>query len=191
MSINASQLPNLLTLSRIALVPVLILVLKDGDYTAALWVFLAAGISDGLDGWIAKRWRYTTRLGAVLDPVADKLLLVTSYVMLMLLDHLPFWLVLTVVFRDVLIVGGYLAYTSLVGTVTMKPSHLSKFNTFAQIVLVVAVLVHEAFGRNYPMLIEALIYIVFVSTVASGVHYVWVWGVGEESSPPRARRKQK
>lgn len=190
MSINASQLPNLLTLSRIALVPVLILVLKDGDYVAALWIFLFAGISDGLDGWIAKRWRYTTRFGAILDPVADKLLLVTSYVMLMLLDHLPFWLVLTVVFRDVLIVGGYLAYTSLVGTVTMSPSQLSKFNTFAQIVLVVAVLLHEAIGLDYVLLLDALVYIVFMSTVASGVHYVWVWGVRKEVKPARRGRKK-
>lgn len=191
MSINASQLPNLLTLSRIALVPVLILVLKDGDYTAALWVFLAAGISDGLDGWIAKRWRYTTRFGAVLDPVADKLLLVTSYVMLMLLDQLPFWLVLIVSFRDMLIVGGYLVYTSMIGSVQMRPSRLSKFNTLAQIVLVVAVLVHEAVGLNYPLLIDALIYLVFVSTVASGVHYVWVWGVHRESKPLVRRGKKK
>jgi cardiolipin synthase len=190
MSINASQLPNLLTLSRIALVPVLILVLKDSDFTAALWVFLAAGISDGLDGWIAKRWRYTSRFGAILDPVADKLLLVTSYAMLTWLDLLPFWLVLIVVFRDLLIVGGYLAYTSMVGTVKMSPSQLSKFNTVAQIMLVVAVLVHEAIGLNYPLLIESLIYIVFLTTVASGVHYVWIWGVRKNKKPARRGRQK-
>jgi cardiolipin synthase len=187
---NASQLPNLLTLSRIALVPVLILVLKDSDFTAALWVFLAAGISDGLDGWIAKRWRYTSRFGAILDPVADKLLLVTSYVMLMWLDLLPFWLVLAVVFRDVLIVGGYLAYTSMVGTVKMSPSPLSKVNTLAQILLVVAVLVHEAIGLKFQVLIDSLIYIVFMTTVASGVHYVWVWGVRKNEKPARRGRQR-
>lgn len=177
MRINASQLPNILTLSRIALAPVLILVLKDLDYVAALAVFLVAGFTDALDGWIAKRWRYTTRFGAILDPVADKFLLVSSYVMLMLLDHLPFWLVLTVVFRDLLIVGGYIAYTSVVGTVQMQPSRLSKVNTFAQILLVVAVLVHEASGFDYPPLIDTLVWLVFATTVASGVHYVLVWGV--------------
>jgi cardiolipin synthase len=190
MSINARQLPNLLTLSRIALVPVLILVLKDRDYAAALWVFLFAGITDGLDGWIAKRWRYITRVGAILDPVADKLLLVTSYVMLMLLDHLPFWLVLTVAFRDLLIVGGYLTYTSMYGAVKMDPSRLSKANTLAQIVLVLAVLVHEASAFDFPMLLDALILTVFATTVASGVHYVWVWGVLKEIKPARRGRRK-
>jgi len=191
MSISARQVPNLLTLSRIALVPVLILVLKDRDYVAALWVFLFAGISDGLDGWIAKRWRYTTRFGAILDPVADKFLLVTSYVMLMLLDLLPFWLVLTVAFRDLLIIGGYLAYTSMVGAVKMDPSQLSKLNTLAQIMLVLVVLVHEASGFNYPLLLDALVLIVFVTTVASGVHYVWIWGVLKEMKPAKAARRTR
>ncbi len=174
---NASQLPNLLTVSRIAAAPILILMLKDRDYATALAVFLAAGVSDALDGWIAKRFRYTSRLGAILDPIADKILLVSSYMMLMLLDHLPFWLVLTVVFRDLLIVGGYVAYTSVVGTVNMRPSMLSKLNTLLQIMLVLVVLVQESIGLHYVMLVDALIYTVFVTTVASGMHYVWVWGV--------------
>jgi cardiolipin synthase (CMP-forming) len=185
MWINASQIPNLLTFSRIALVPVLILVLKDQDYAAALLVFVLAGVSDALDGWVAKRWRCTTRFGAILDPVADKFLLVSSYVMLMLLDHLPFWLVLTVVFRDLIIIGGYLVYTSVVGTVQMQPSRLSKFNTFTQILLVVAVLVHEASGLDYPLLLDALVWLVFATTVASGFHYVGVWGVLAASKPAR------
>ena len=177
MRINASQLPNLLTFSRIALVPVLILRLKNQAYGMALLIFLVAGFSDALDGWVAKRWRYTSRFGAILDPVADKLLLVSSYVMLMWLDHLPFWLVLTVVFRDLLIVGGYMVYTSVIGTPDMRPSRLSKFNTFAQILLVLAVLVHEASGFDYPLLLDALVWLVFATTVASGAHYVGVWGV--------------
>lgn len=185
MWINASQIPNLLTFSRIALVPVLILVLKDQDYVAALAVFLLAGVSDALDGWIAKRWRYTTRFGAILDPVADKFLLVSSYVMLTLLDHLPFWLVLTVVFRDLIIISGYLVYTSVVGTAQMRPSRLSKFNTFTQILLVLAVLVHEASGFDYPPLIDGLVWLVFITTVASGIHYVVVWGVLAAGKPAR------
>lgn len=189
MWINASQIPNLLTFSRIALVPVLILVLKDRDYTAALLVFLLAGISDALDGWIAKRWRYTTRVGAILDPVADKFLLVSSYVMLMLLDHLPFWLVLTVAFRDMIIIGGYLVYTSVIGAAQMRPSLLSKFNTLVQIVLVVAILAHEASGFDYRPFIDALIWLVFATTVASGLHYVLVWGVLAAGKPARRGNK--
>ncbi len=189
MAVGIAQLPNLLTLSRIALVPVLILLLKDHNYAAALGVFVIAGITDALDGWIAKRFRCTTRFGAILDPIADKSLLVSSYVMLMLLNHLPFWLVLTVVFRDLLIVGGYLAYTSMVGAVQMSPSLLSKFNTFMQIALMIAVLAHEAAGMNLPIILNAMMGVVFVTTVASGIHYVWVWGVHKKEAPEKRSKK--
>ena len=124
-------LPNAITLVRLGLVPVFIVVLKAQDYTVALLVFAVAGLSDGLDGFIAKRFNLVTRLGAILDPLADKVLLVSAYVMLTILGHLPFWLVLTVGFRDLLIVGGYLVYTSLIGPVAMRPTYLSKFNTFS------------------------------------------------------------
>lgn len=178
-----SQLPNLITLSRIALAPLLILMLKDQEYAAALVVFFLAGLSDGLDGLIAKRLRLTSQLGAVLDPLADKILLVSSYVMLTILGQVPFWLMLTVVFRDLLIVGGYLIYTTLFGAVQMQPSRLSKLNTLAQITLVIAILAQEASGGRYPLLTEALLYTVFVTTVASGAHYLWIWGVMKEIRP--------
>src|SRR3970040_1587860 len=113
--VNILQLPNLITIARIALAPVLILLLKDEEYAASLAVFVIAGISDGLDGYIAKRFHLESRLGSILDPLADKTLLVSSYVMLMLLNHLPFWLMLAVVFRDLLIIGGYLIYSSMRG----------------------------------------------------------------------------
>lgn len=170
-----SQLPNVLTVARIAAAPLLILTLKDHDYRTALLVFFLAGISDGLDGFIAKRWGYTSRLGSILDPVADKVLLLSAYIMLTVLDHVPFWLMLTVAFRDLLIVGGYLTYTSLVGPVVMHPSRLSKVNTLVQLTLVVVVLLHEALDVSYPLLIDGLIYAVLVTTVASGVHYLWAW----------------
>jgi cardiolipin synthase len=172
-----SQLPNLITLSRIALVPVMILFLKDQNYAAALAVFVIAGVSDGLDGLLAKRLGYTSRFGAILDPIADKTLLVSAYVMLTFLGILPFWLMLTVAFRDLLIVGGYLAYTSLVGPVQMRPSVLSKINTFMQILLVAVILVKRAAGFEWQLLRDVLIYAVLVTTVVSGVHYVWVWGM--------------
>lgn len=170
-----SQLPNVLTVARIAAAPLLILTLKDHDYRSALLVFFLAGVSDGLDGFIAKRWGYTSRLGSILDPLADKVLLLSAYIMLTVLDHVPFWLMLTVAFRDLLIVGGYLAYTSLVGPVVMHPSRLSKINTLVQLALVVVVLLHEALDVSYPSLIDGLVYAVLVTTVASGVHYLWTW----------------
>ena len=183
-------LPNAITLVRLGLVPVFIVVLKAQDYTVALLVFAVAGLSDGLDGFIAKRFNLVTRLGAILDPLADKVLLVSAYIMLTILGHLPFWLVLTVGFRDLLIVGGYLVYTSLIGSVVMRPTYLSKFNTFLQITLVVAILVQQAMALPLALLVQILIYGVFITTVSSGVHYVWIWGVKREpdaesdSTPP-------
>ena len=182
-----SQLPNLITLSRLALVPVLILALKDRSYRLALVVFLVAGASDALDGWIAKRFGLTSRLGSILDPLADKALLVSAHVMLTILGHIPFWLMLTVAFRDLLIIGGYLVYTSMVGPVQMRPSLLSKFNTLMQISLVVVVLAQWAALAYYPLLTEALIYGVLVTTVASGAHYLWIWGVMKEVEPATPR----
>ena len=186
-TVNFSHLPNLITLSRIALAPVLILLLKDHEYAMSLVVFIVAGVSDGLDGFIAKRFHLTSRLGAVLDPVADKILLLSAYVMLTFLEHLPFWLMLTVVFRDLLIVGGYLVYTSMVGSVQMRPSHLSKLNTFVQIALVIVILAQQAFAQVYPIMVDMLVYAVLITTVASGVHYVWVWGVTKEEQKPAVK----
>jgi cardiolipin synthase (CMP-forming) len=180
-----SQLPNLITLSRIALTPALVLVLHDGNYPLALLLFTVAGLSDGLDGLIAKRFQYASRLGAILDPVADKFLLVSAYVMLTVLGHLPVWLVVVVAFRDLLIVGGYLVYTSMYGPAHMRPSWLSKVNTLLQIVLVVAVLAEQAAGASYPDAIRVLAYAVLISTVASGAHYLWIWGVMKEIEPTR------
>jgi cardiolipin synthase (CMP-forming) len=188
---NISQLPNVITLGRIALAPAFILLLNDGDYKLALAVFVVAGLSDGLDGFIAKRFNYQSRLGAILDPVADKVLLVSAYVMLTVLNHLPLSLVIVVVFRDLLIVGGYVVYTSMYGPVQMRPSWISKFNTFMQIALVVIVLTEQAIGISYPRLIMLLAYSVFVTTVASGGHYLWTWGIMKdiERSPEGGRRE--
>ena len=169
-----SHLPNIITIARIALVPVLILLLKDQEYVAGLIVFVIAGASDALDGYLAKRLNVQSRLGAILDPVADKLLLVSAYVMLTVLGHIPFWLVLVVVFRDLLIVGGYMLYTSHAGPVKMRPSILSKLNTLMQIALVTVVLAQQAAGLAWP-LAEVLVYVVLVTTVVSGAHYTWSW----------------
>lgn len=181
-------LPNAITLTRIALVPVFILLAKDQDYLPALLVFALAGASDGLDGFIARHYNLHTRLGAILDPVADKTLLVSAYVMLSVLGHIPFWLVLSVVFRDVLIVGGYIVYTLVFGPAHMRPSLLSKFNTLMQVVLVVAVLVQQAAVLPLaPWLVDGLIYLTLATTIGSGLHYLWSWGVMRRIEPEQDR----
>lgn len=172
--------PNLITLARIGLVPVLILAIHAGEAELALMVFLVAGISDALDGFIAKRFHLESRLGAILDPAADKLLLVTAYVMLAMTGDIPFWLMLAVVFRDLFIVGGYLVYTSMFGPVRMRPSLLSKLNTFLQLALVFLVLASDATGLDIAAWIAVLVYAVLVSTIASGAHYLWSWIIRRE-----------
>ena len=174
-------LPNAITVFRIALVPVFILYLNAGNYGGALTVFVVAGVSDSLDGFIAKRYNLVTRIGAILDPLADKILLVTAYIMLAILGHVPLWLVLTVGFRDLLIVSGYVAYTSLIGATQIRPTYLSKLNTLLQIALVVGILGQQAELLPVAAINHYLVYVVFVTTVASGAHYVWIWGVKRQS----------
>lgn len=188
---NLSYLPNALTLSRIALAPLLILALKDQRYALALVIFLVAGITDAADGYLAKRLNVISRLGAILDPAADKILLISAFVMLTLLGHIPFWLMLSVVFRDLLIVGGYLAYTSLIGAVQMQPSPVSKLNTVVQIGLVALILAQQAGVLSLSGLIELMVYMVLVTTVASGAHYVWLWGIQREMKPPTVEKPVK
>lgn len=180
-----SYIPNLLTLLRIAATPVLIMLLKYEMFPGALLLFVLAGVSDGLDGYIAKRFHYQTRLGAILDPVADKVLLVSCFIVLTVMGYLPFWLLVVVAFRDIVIVGGYLLLVTLEGGVKMNPSRISKLNTVFQICLVAAVLITLASGVALPMVIPALIAAVTVTSVLSGVHYVWVWAF-RRSGPAQA-----
>lgn len=170
-----SHLPNILTLMRLAAAPVLVVLLRDERHALALALFVIAGLSDGLDGYIAKRYSHVSRLGAILDPVADKVLIVSAYVMLTLLGLVPFWLLVTVVFRDLLIVGGCLMLFILNGSVQMRPSPISKLNTFLQITLVIVVLVHATDWISLGPAVTLLIAAVFTTTVLSGVHYLWIW----------------
>ncbi len=168
-----------------AATPVMILLLRDRAYESALLLFVLAGITDGLDGYIAKRFNFVSRLGAILDPIADKMLIVSAYVMLALLGDIPFWLFLIVGFRDVLIVGGYLILETLEGNVQMQPTIVSKINTFLQITLVIAVLLDKTAWMSVGPLLCVLIASVTVTTTLSGAHYVWYWGIREENKRAR------
>lgn len=172
-----AQIPNLLTLLRIAACPVLVLLLRDHAYALALVVFLAAGITDGLDGYIAKRFNCVSGLGAILDPIADKLLIAAAYIMLAMLENIPFYLLIVVMFRDLVIVAGYLVLVALGDDVPMQPTYLSKINTCVQIALVIAVLLAQAGFMHIPLIEQALVFGVLVTTVSSGCQYVWAWGI--------------
>ena len=172
-----AQIPNFLTLARIAACPVLVVLLHGGNYELALYLFAAAGITDGLDGFIAKRFNCESSLGAVLDPMADKLLIASAYIMLAILGDIPFWLLVLVMFRDLVIVAGYMILVVMGNEVPMRPTYSSKLNTFMQISLMVIVLLEKSGWLQLPMLLEAMVFGVMLTTVVSGVQYVWQWGI--------------
>lgn len=170
------NIPNLLTVIRILLVVPLIYVLLQENYFLALGIILVAGASDGVDGFLAKHYHWQSRLGSILDPLADKLLLISSFVVLAFLGHLPYWLVLLALGRDLIIVLGGLSYHFLIGPFEMEPAPLSKLNTLCQILLVVAIMINQLPGLEIPLLTEWLIYLAAFTTIVSGAQYIWHWG---------------
>jgi len=170
-------IPNLLTLARIGLVPLLIVLLQEKQYLSSLIVFLVAGFTDALDGYIAKRFNAVTKLGSFLDPMADKALLVSSFVMLSLMGLIPFWLMVVVVFRDILIVCGYLIVVLAVGSVSMQPLLISKLNTFLQIAFIFIVLSMLAGASQLNVLILPMTFAVVITSVASGFAYVYLGAI--------------
>lgn len=170
------DLPNAITIARIVSVVPLAWLLLNQRYPAALMLAFVAGASDGIDGWLAKRFGWVSRIGSLLDPIADKLLLGVCLTVLALQGHVPIWLLLLVLARDVLIVAGATAFNYLVSEVEGEPSLLSKLNTVVQIGLVLVVLVHLALAPHWPLGIQYWVWATAITTVASGAHYVWLWG---------------
>ena len=164
------NLANAVTLGRICVVPASVWLVLRGQCLPAFWLFLAAGASDAIDGWLARR-RGPTSVGAMLDPVADKVLLVSMYVTLAAIHALPDWLAILVVFRDVAIVGGVLGLTVLGLPVAIRPLLVSKLNTVLQIALVAVALLQAGAGLG-GALMPALIALVTASTLISGAAYV-------------------
>ena len=169
------HIPNMLTVVRILLVPLTIWTLSHGDYAVAFVIFVAAGVTDGADGYIARRFKLQTELGAYLDPLADKFLLVSVFVTLAVMKVLPPWLAILVVTRDVLIVGAVVLARLLEKPVVIQPVMISKVNTVAQIGLAVFLLASLAFGEiNADLLFVANLIVAFL-TVASGAVYMAKW----------------
>ncbi len=161
--------PNAITFARLCAVPATVWLIARGRFEAAFWVFALAGLSDGLDGWWARARNARSAVGAVLDPVADKALLVCVFVMLAVADVLPDWIAILVVFRDALIVGGALALGWAGRPPVIRPLPVSKLNTALQIALAAAALAMRGFGWQAPLLLEALIWLTAATTLtASG-----------------------
>jgi len=169
------NLPNSITLARLLAVPLAIWLILGDQYGIAFWVFVAAGLSDALDGYIAKRFDLRTRLGALLDPIADKALLASVYVTLGFEGKLPDWLVILVVFRDVMITGGYLLIQAVTAARQFDPLYISKLNTALQILLVAFVLARLGLGLGDGPVTPVLVGAVAVTTILSGASYFVRW----------------
>lgn len=179
-------IPNMITLLRFFLVPGVVFALLTDRMEWALAGFLVAGISDGVDGFIARNFNQRSELGAYLDPMADKLLLVSVFVVLGYMGELPLWLVIAAVSRDALIVGAVLLSTIMANPVEMKPLLVSKANTAVQILLAAFVLAELAFGADFEIIRGALIILSGTLTVTSAAAYLVGWlrhmsGYGESN----------
>lgn len=186
--LQAKDIPNLISLARILLTVPVVLALLDHAYHWALLLFLVAGVSDGVDGLLAKRFHWQSRLGSLLDPLADKLLLVSSSLSLAWLGLLPVWLVAAVLLRDLIIVAGATYWNFRIGRLEAVPTIVSKINTFVQIVLVLTVVAEQALDILHDGVVPALVWITLATTVSSGIDYVWTWSKHAREVAPGARR---
>jgi cardiolipin synthase len=169
------NLPNLISLMRLLLVPVTVWLLISGAFGWAFISFLVAGISDGVDGFLVRRYGWHSRLGAYLDPLADKALLVSVFVTLGFLKVIPAWLVIIVVSRDALIIGAVLLSRMMDHPVAVKPLMISKVNTVAQIAFAVSVLGVAGLGWPLDALVNYGSLPVALLTVLSGAAYLVSW----------------
>ena len=176
------NIPNLLTLLRMCAAPVLILFLMERNYGVAAFLFLVAGITDALDGWFAERFDCVTRLGTILDPIADKMLIITAYIVLALLGDIPLWLMLIVGFRDLGIVGGYLILQTIHDEMPPQPSLLSKLNTLAQITFVLTVMTNKIGWIPLSGVVDVLLWSVAFTTLVSGFHYIYRWFIRSDTA---------
>lgn len=169
------NIPNLITLGRILLVPIVVWAIASGTMWIAFVLFVAAGVSDAVDGFLAKRLNMTTKLGSYLDPLADKALIVSIYITLGINGEIPRWLVILVVSRDILIVGGIMLSWLVGNPLKIKPLLVSKLNTVAQILFACVVLGSLGFDIQADTLTLVLMGLVAALTLLSVAAYVAEW----------------
>lgn len=176
MSWSARQIPNVITSIRILLVAPIAAALATHRLSIAVALFGAAALSDAADGFFAKRYGWQSELGAVLDPLADKLLLATVFITLAYLNLVPPWLMTTAVARDLIIVLGALLYRYSFGALNVRPSVVSKFNTLCQAAYILSVVVREEFSVPSAWVVTVLGALVFATVAISGIDYVLIYG---------------
>lgn len=177
MILRNRNIPNALTLARLILIFPFLISLYHDEYVDAFYIFILAGFTDGLDGWLARYFHWQSQFGTLVDPIADKLLITASFIALALLHQLPWWLVAVVLLRDLTISGGAIAwYIFIQQKPDFKPTYLSKVNTVMQLVLVIVSLYQQAFTRVDPILFNILVWSTALTTSVSYIDYVWTWG---------------
>lgn len=169
------NIPNIITMGRIILVPFVVWAITAGRFQLAVWLFVVAGISDAVDGFLAKRFKLTSEFGAYLDPLADKALLMSIYITLGIGMHLPLWVVIAVVSRDIMIVGAVIVSWLVGKPLDIQPHIVSKLNTLAQILLATLVLASNAFLFESSPWLELLLVAVGVLTFLSAAFYLAAW----------------
>jgi cardiolipin synthase (CMP-forming) len=179
------HLPNIICLIRMALIWPILTALHAGNYPRALVFFIVAAASDGVDGYLAKRFNWTSELGKFLDPLADKLLIMSVFVEAAWLAVIPWWITAAVVARDVMIGLGALIYRLWFGPLHGRPTRFSKVNTAAQLLYISFVLLNAAFGVPPGDVLAAMALLTFLTTVLSGVHYVQIFTRRAWAQPPR------
>lgn len=170
-----TQIPNLISLARLLAVPVILWLILTNKQTAAFWLFLIAALSDAVDGYLAHRLGAETALGAYLDPIADKFMLVSVFIVFGVRGDLPVWLVILLVFRDFLIIGGALVGKILDPGFWIRPFWLSKVNTLVQMLLAASVLAGHGFALAAEGATTVLMWFAAVSTALSGALYTAMW----------------
>jgi cardiolipin synthase (CMP-forming) len=175
MHASALNLANLLTLLRFGLVPVVIVSIINKQWTLAFVLFVTAGVTDAIDGFVARHFDMRTELGAYLDPLADKALLVSIYITMAIGGYIPVWLAVLVVSRDIMIIGAVIVSWLMDNPVEINPLRLSKANTLAQISFAALMLFLLAFALSMDMLVNASVAIVTALTLASMVAYLATW----------------
>jgi cardiolipin synthase len=172
-----TALPNLISLARLLAVPLAVWLIIQDRYGLAFWVFAAAGVSDALDGFIAKQFNLRTVLGGFLDPLADKALLMSVYVALGYRGQVETWLVILIVSRDILIIGGAILYQTMTQSLTMQPLLISKINTGAQIAFAILLLAKLGLdvSTDYGVVAAASLFVA-TTTILSGAAYIAIWG---------------
>ncbi|EAT13484.1 CDP-alcohol phosphatidyltransferase family protein [Bermanella marisrubri] len=171
----ARYIPNIITALRLIAVPPAIYFLSIQSYANALWIFAFAGVSDGVDGYLARRFSWQSHWGRIMDPLADKVLVVSTAAMLAWQALVPLWLFVLLLFRDVMLLAGSALYHWFKGPFRVTPTIWGKLSTFFQILLLVAIMAHEAYGLLSDLKVMLLMLLCGLFTLISGAHYFTTW----------------